>query len=278
MSERLGAALISMLRANSSSLVVALVATTNYFGSATAQPGMTYESLKELPDFAGSWTPLMPPFVLAPPRLESERAPPPGPCLAPDLKPEVAARCRETIQQRAGVGPAPSCARQYFVGRPPQGAGGAFEILFTPGRVTMAVEAGYVRRIYLRDEQPAGALDVSRSGNSIGRWEGSTLVIETTGLDPTAPFVQGSTLGPDAHVVERIALVDTDTLSIEATLTAPSVLAAPRTVRQRYRRAPDRVFTDFETCVDGDRSFDRTTGRDRFDKTPPSDLPPPPAE
>jgi hypothetical protein len=31
-------------------------------------------------------------------------------------------------------------------------------------------------------------------------------------------------------------------------------------------------------CVEGDRSFDRTTGRDRFDKTPPTDLPPPPAE
>jgi hypothetical protein len=26
------------------------------------------------------------------------------------------------------------------------------------------------------------------------------------------------------------------------------------------------VFTDFDTCVEGDRSFDRTAGHDRFDK------------
>jgi hypothetical protein len=173
----------------------------------------------------------------------------------------------------------PTCARPYFLGRPPQGAGGAFEILLTPGRVTMAVEVGLVRRIYLRDAPPAGALDVSRGGNSVGRWEGTTLVVETTGLDPAAPIAPGSTLGRDARVVERISLVDADTLAIEATLTAPAVLTAPRTVRQQYRRAPDRVFTDFETCVDdGDRSFDRTTGRDRFDKTPPADLPPPPVD
>jgi hypothetical protein len=170
------------------------------------------------------------------------------------------------------------CGPQYFVGRAPQGAGGAFEILFTPGRVTMAVESGLVRRIYLRDEPPANALDASRSGSSIGRWEGTTLVVETSGLEPSAELVPGSALGPGARVVERIALVDNDTLEIDAALTAPAVLAAPLTTRVRYRRAPDRVFTDFDTCIDGDRSLDRTTGLDRFDKTPPADLPPPPTE
>ena len=60
--------------------------------------------------------------------------------------------------------------------------------------------------------------------------------------------------------------------------TAPAVLTEPLTARMQYRRAPDRVFTDFDTCVETDRSLDRTTGLDRFDKTPPADLPPPPTE
>jgi hypothetical protein len=269
-----------MLRGKPSFLAAVLttISVSAGLGSAAAQPGTTYESLSELPDLAGSWTPLGPPFVLAPPTRGSERAPP-APCqFSPEYKAEVAVRCREALPQLSGVVRVPDCARPYFVGRPPQGAGGAFEILFTPGRVTMAVEAGLVRRIYLRDEPPAGSLDVSHGGNSVGRWDGSTLVVETTNLDPTAPLVSGSTLGPDARVVERIALVDADTLAIEATLTAPAVLAAPLTAQQRYRRAQDRAFTDFDTCVDGDRSFDRTAGRDRFDKTPPADLPPPPVE
>ena len=253
--------------------------------SVGAQPGMTYESLRELPDFSGSWTPLTPPFVLAPARPEPARPGGAAPqaiggcALPPQYKPEVVARCRETLELRRAAGNVREfCAQQAFVGRPPAGAGGAFEILFTPGRVTMAVESGLVRRIYLRNEPLPGSLDASRSGTSIGRWEGATLVVDTSGLDPNGSIVPGSVLGRDARIVERISLVDADTLRIEATLTAPAVLAAPITSSIQYRRAPDRVFTDFDTCVEGDRSVDPTTGRDRFDKTPPADLPPPPAE
>jgi hypothetical protein len=243
---------------------------------------MTYESLKDFPDFAGSWTPLGPPFVLPPPTPTPRGggAPrPPDPCaqLPPEFQAEATSRCRAALAQSA-TGGRDYCGRRAFVGRPPAGAGGAFEILFTPGRITMAVEYGLVRRIYLRDEPPAGALDVSHGGTSIGRWEGATLVVETTGLDPRAPLVPGSVLGAGARVEERISLVDADTLEIHATLTAPAVLTAPLSERQRYRRAPERVFTDFDTCVEGDRSLDRATQQDRFDKTPPADLPPPPTE
>jgi hypothetical protein len=246
-------------------------------GSAVAQSSMTYEHLKGFPDFAGSWTPLTPPFVLTPPLPAQGVAPPRSSVcdLPPEYKPEVGARCRQAVQ---AAPPDPCAPQPYFTGNPPGGPGGAFEILFTPGRVTMAVESGLVRRIYLRDRPPAGALDVSRSGTSIGRWDGATLVVETTGLDPSARVVPGSVLGPDARVVERIALVDAETLRIEATLTAPTILSAPRSIRRVYRRARERVFTDLYICVEGDRSFDRATGQERFVKTPPADLPPPPKE
>jgi hypothetical protein len=244
---------------------------------------MSYESLKNLPDFAGPWTPLTSPFVLPPPTPTAERAPAPTPdalCAAATpqgFKPDVVARCRQALQQQGDeVRGRIFCQQQPFMGRPPTGAGGAFEILFTPGRVTMAIESGLVRRIYMRDEPPAGSLDESRSGTSIGRWEGATLVVETTGLDPNGPIVPGSTLGPGAHVLERFSLVDADTLRIESTLVAPAVLTTPLALQQQYRRARDRTFTDFDRCVEGDRSFDRTAGHDRFDKTPPADLPPPP--
>jgi hypothetical protein len=249
--------------------------------SAGAQTAATYESLKGFPDMAGSWTPLTPPFVLPPVRPASERTGAAPQTTAactfpPEVKQEVVARCQDPglrLERRDLL-----CARPAFVGRPPAGAGGAFEILFTPGRVTMASEPGLVRRIYLRDSPLSGALDESRGGNSIGRWEGATLVIETTGLDPDARFAPGSPLGRGARVMERITLVDANTLRIEATLTAPAVLTAPATFRQQYRRAPDRVFTDFDTCVQSDRSLDLTTGQERFDRTPPADLPPPPAQ
>src|SRR5688572_13567360 len=101
-------------------------------GSALAQSSMTYESLKDFPDFAGSWTPLGPPFVLAPATPAPQGAAPPrsGVCdLPPEFKAKVGARCRQAVQPpRPDCRPPPS-----FTGNPPIGAGGAFEILFTPG-------------------------------------------------------------------------------------------------------------------------------------------------
>lgn len=271
---------LTLMLGTKPSLLVALVAAvlgSAVSQSAAAQPAAT--ASQDLADFAGPWTPLGPPFVLPPPRPTSEPAPVPKPCALPrEFKPEATARCEQALDPRTGVPPRTDCARQYFVGRPPDRAGGAFEILLSPGRITMAVESGLVRRIYLRDTPPANSLDASRGGTSIARWEGKTLVVGTSGLDPSAPLVTGSAVGPGARVVERIALVDRDTLAIEATLTAPAVLTAPLVTKMQYRRAPDRVFTDFDTCVENDRSIDGATGLDRFDKTPPADLPPPPTE
>jgi hypothetical protein len=271
--------MIPMLRAKrwSSAAVFGAMQLAIGCGSVAAQPAASYASLQNLPDLAGAWTPLGPPFVLPPPGPGA--LPATSPCeLPPAYKTEVAARCQQALDPRTGTAARDYCGRQYFTGRPPQRAGGAFEILYTPGRVTMAVESGLVRRIYLSDAPPANALDASRSGTSIGRWEGGALIVQTSRLDPAAPMVPGSSLGPGAEVVERIVLTDADTLAIEATLTAPAILATPLTTRMQYRRAPGRVFTDFDTCVDADRSVDQTTGLDRFDKTPPADLPPPPSE
>jgi hypothetical protein len=104
------------------------------------------------------------------------------------------------------------------------------------------------------------------------------LLVDTSGLDPTANFILGGAVGNKAGVQERLSLHDPDTLQIESTLTAPDVLTAPVTMRQQYRRAKGHIYTEFDTCNDADRSFDRNTGKERFDTTPPADLPPPPSE
>jgi len=251
-----------------------------------AEPGMTYASLQDLPDFAGSWTPLTPPFVLAAVSTRPTAPPPSTPagladvtCTGPStLRPEAITSCRSfiTAARAARPGDRDYCARRTFTGQPSRGAGGSIEVLLTPGQVTLSVESGLTRRIYLRDRPPPGALDESFSGTSIGRWDGKTLVVETSGLDPKAMFLPGTGIGSQASVRERITLKDADTLEIESTLTAPAILTAPLVSRQDYRRARDRIFTPFDTCVQGDRSFDQKSGRDQFDATPPADLPPPP--
>jgi hypothetical protein len=52
------------------------------------------------------------------------------------------------------------------------------------------------------------------------------------------------------------------------------VLTGPLKAVNRYKRARDRTYTGFDICVQGDHSFDGASKAERFDATPPADLPP----
>jgi hypothetical protein len=242
---------------------------TGAFAQDGGEHGMSYESLRHLPDLAGGWVPAAFPF-------DQEATPSGRSPVPPQVRPEAAERARafrESVLSGGGVERG-YCAPAAFAGRLPMNGGGALEILFNPGRITIAVESGLVRRIYLR---PTDMLEESRGGSSIGRWEGASLVVETKGMSRAASFLPGVPLGGGARSVERFSLRDPDTLQVETTLTAPDVLTAPLTSTLVYRRARDRVFTEFDICVMDDRSFDDASQQERFDATPPADLPPPPA-
>jgi hypothetical protein len=68
------------------------------------------------------------------------------------------------------------------------------------------------------------------SGDSRGRWEGDTLVVETTNfLRETVFTFYGSSA--NMHLVERFTRVDADTLSYEYTVTDPTTWTKPWTVQ-----------------------------------------------
>ena len=95
---------------------------------------------------------------------------------------------------------------------------------------------GYQRLVYLSGTHPPSQVRL-RHGDSRGRWEGDTLVIETTNFSPKFPF-RGSTV--NRRLVERYAVVDADTLSYEVTIEDPTVWTAPWTVRQELKRQSDQ--------------------------------------
>jgi hypothetical protein len=96
-------------------------------------------------------------------------------------------------------------------------------------------------------------------------------------LNPDNSFVGPLTIGRHVRVVERIALKDADTLQIVVRLSAPELLKGPLEHPALYHRDRSHVFREETLCVKNDRSIDPVTGRQRFDLTPPPDLPPPPA-
>lgn len=112
------------------------------------------------------------------------------------------------------------------------------EYLFTPGRVTVLIEDGEVRRIYT-DGRPHVSLDElsgSYEGDSIGHWEGKTLVVDTIGFPKGSLFQNyGLRATKNTHLVERISLKDKDHLQIDSTLTDPAIFARPYSYTRGYK-------------------------------------------
>ncbi len=96
-------------------------------------------------------------------------------------------------------------------------------------------------------------------GDSVGHWEGDTLVIDTVSVQLGAIFhTQLLPLTDDAHFVERVRLTGPDHLEVEMRIEDPSVLSAPWVVHFSYRKAAglDRlihnVFENDRSIVEGD--------------------------
>lgn len=100
------------------------------------------------------------------------------------------------------------------------------------------------------------------------------------GIDPVAmfpgPLPGGSPVGEHVKITERIALENESTLIFNVTIDAPELFTAPDLRRIPFARSEQTTAREIDACVDFDRAIDRATGLERFDMTPPADLPPPP--
>ena len=74
-------------------------------------------------------------------------------------------------------------------------------------------------------------------GDSVGHWDGNTLVVDTTNFQD-APSLSGASR--NLHVVERFTPIDADTLLYAFTVEDPTVWVAPWTIRQELKRQNDQ--------------------------------------
>ena len=126
------------------------------------------------------------------------------------------------------------------------------EIVHTPGRVLMLFEYDhYFRQIYTDGREHRTDLAPSWMGDSIGHWEGETLVVETTHFnDKTWLDRRGLPHSEALTVTERISLVDADRLRIDITVDDPLTFVAPWTGQRFYQRT-DWQIEEF-ICMDNE--------------------------
>lgn len=216
-------------------------------------PGGTWSSLAELPDFVDVW--------------ETSRG---GPRVDPERLTQLT------------LTPAYAEMRAAYQADPPDDSTTAncvppgmpgimtqpypIEFLFTPGKVTIVIEAYMqVRHIYTDGRPHPEDPDPTFMGHSIGHWEDDTLVIDTVGFTPDTPLSGGGVKHSEKmHIVERIRLVEPDLLEIEVTIDDPEALAEPWVRVNRYARHSDWTIAEY-ICQENNRNFVTPDGQAGID-------------
>ena len=133
-------------------------------------------------------------------------------------------------------------------------SGGVNRILQTPGSLVFLADYAHVYRVVPTDDRPhVGPALRLFMGDSRGRWEGNTLVIDVTNLDDrTWLDAIGNFYSNAVHVVERWTMFHADVIHVEATIDDPKVYTRPWTIAFGLRRYTEPGYEMWENaCVEG---------------------------
>lgn len=141
-----------------------------------------------------------------------------------------------------------------------------FQIFQTPQAVAITFEWGLLYRLIYTNGTPHPEDLDSWMGDSRGRWEGDTLVVDVKNYNDKTWFDMAGDFHSEAlHVVERYRMTGPDTIQYEATMEDPKVFTKPWTLRIALHRRTDRNRLFEYVCLDG---LDETSGAfPREDKT-----------
>ncbi len=207
-----------------------------------------YQALAKLPDWSGVWTPDMSDQI-----AQEKSNPPPW-------KPAVAKQIAKMYADEQAGHPFEIIDHCFPTGMPSWMliTHNAFEVLFTPGRVTILGEGdgNRMRRIYTDGRPHPPDPDPSFHGHSIGHWEGGTLVIDTIAVLPQSYLAVNEAVGVpnngDMHIVERMHLKGPDTLHDDLDISASKLLTGSWHTTRKYYRQRARKYDIVEgVCEQG---------------------------
>lgn len=147
-----------------------------------------------------------------------------------------------------------------------------FEVVIEPKETALIFSSREIRTIYTDGRQHPGKDDLWPTpwGDSIGHWEGQTLVMDTIEVkDPYSPPDGGSavsafgdvegflTIGiltQQAHFIERMRMIDPGHLEDQMTIIDPANLTGPWHMRRTYERVQHIHRMVYEDCEGQDRN------------------------
>jgi hypothetical protein len=229
-------------------LILAMAAALAFSSVALAQTaeqsgGEKAQAAAATPDFSGVWRQRRPPGSSAGGMYSFGKEMPPMTPWAeakfkankPSYGPRAVADSNDPVNPTTGdVGCAPPGVPRIYLHPFPM------EIIQIPGRVIMLFEFDhFVRQIYTDGRGHNDNLPPLWMGDSIGKWEGDTLVVDTTNFNDKTWLDRGGHPHSDQlHLVERIRRVDHDTLQIDMTFEDPKAYTKPWIGQQFFQLRP----------------------------------------
>jgi len=180
-------------------------------------------------------------------------------------QPRAAARRKDIFEKHTdppGIDYIDPIARGCFPSGVPRinyQGGNTIRIIQPPGYVVMIHEFQHLYRVIPLDDRSRLSDGVTLwMGESRGRWEGNTLVVDVRNLNDRTWFdIVGGIHSDALRVVERWTVADPKTLGYEATMEDPKAFTRPWTVRIRgYARAEPGYEQWEDACVEGNRAVE----------------------
>jgi hypothetical protein len=144
--------------------------------------------------------------------------------------PEARARAQDILNRRSIDDPTTRC---IFASSPRISGVGLFPIQFvqTPAQMIILYEYLWTFRVIPIGAAHPADMSPSFMGDSVGRWDGNTFVVDVTGFKPGGWLPGGLVTSDALHLTERYTRVDRDQLNYEVTIEDPKVLTKPFTQR-----------------------------------------------
>jgi hypothetical protein len=132
-----------------------------------------------------------------------------------------------------------------------------YQFLERLGEVVILYDYNHTSRVIHLDGRPHLGKNIRLfMGDSIGHWEGNTLVVDTTNFNGrTAYSREIPYLSDELHTVERFTIADANTIDYEVTIQDPKLFTAPWKVAGYFSRVPKGTESLEFACAEGSQTL-----------------------
>lgn len=136
-----------------------------------------------------------------------------------------------------------------------------FKILSNRGVVAILYEVQTTyRQIFIDGRQLPRDPNPAWRGYSVGKWDGDTLVVDTTGFNDQQSILPGRRPHSDAlHIIERFRRRDFGHLEIQFTVDDPKVYAKPWIIKEKLHLTPDTELLEY-ICNENEKDLKHMVG------------------